>query len=187
MQAEYERWLLAQIKTDPTVFRELYAYYFPKVYAYIAYRVRRKQDTEDLVSEIFLVVVEQIRDFEYRGEHSFAAWLFRIAYNMVCQFHRQQNRTQYIPLEDLPAMSQNDLSPDHELMKKERFALLSQLISTLSPRRQEIITLKYFGALRNQEIAQILGLDERTIASHLSRGLRELHDKYVESELFIHE
>ncbi|MBZ0310768.1 MAG: LuxR C-terminal-related transcriptional regulator, partial [Anaerolineae bacterium] len=35
-----------------------------------------------------------------------------------------------------------------------------------------------FGGLRNQEIAQVLHLDERTVASHLSRGLDELYEKY---------
>ena len=55
------------------------------------------------------------------------------------------------------------------------------LIGSLSPRRQEIVTLKFFGDLRNTEIAQVLGLDERTVASHLCRGLADLHRLYKET------
>jgi DNA-binding NarL/FixJ family response regulator len=39
--------------------------------------------------------------------------------------------------------------------------------------------LKFFGGLRNNEIAQVLGIDERTVASHLCRGLEDLHCRYV--------
>ena len=42
-----------------------------------------------------------------------------------------------------------------------------------------MITLRFFGGLRNMEIAALLELDERTVASHLCRGLRDLHRRYV--------
>jgi RNA polymerase sigma factor (sigma-70 family) len=60
------------------------------------------------------------------------------------------------------------------------------LVATLSPRRQEIVTLKFFAGLRNREIADVLELDERTVASHLSRGLQDLQTRYraqVQSEV----
>jgi RNA polymerase sigma factor (sigma-70 family) len=52
------------------------------------------------------------------------------------------------------------------------------MIETLSPRRQEIIRLRFFAGLRNQEIAAVLGLDERTISAHLCRALEDLQAKY---------
>jgi RNA polymerase sigma factor (sigma-70 family) len=48
------------------------------------------------------------------------------------------------------------------------------MLNELPPRQREVILLKYFGNLRNREIGQILELDERTVASHLSRGLGAL-------------
>lgn len=177
MTPQRERALLQLAPGDPEAFRELYAFYFPKVYAYVAYRVQRKHDTEDLVSEIFLKVVEQIHLFEYRGENTFAAWIFRIAFNLVSQYRRQSARHP-VSLDELPDLHSNGLLPDQAFLQKERFALLVRLIEALPPRRQEIITLRFFGGLRNQEIARILDLDERTVASHLSRGLNDLYQKY---------
>jgi DNA-directed RNA polymerase specialized sigma24 family protein len=49
-------------------------------------------------------------------------------------------------------------------------------------RRREIVALRYFGGLRNQEIAAVLGLGERTVAAHLSRALRDLHAAYQRIE-----
>jgi hypothetical protein len=49
------------------------------VYAYVAYRVGREQEAEDTTSDAFLRVLEKIREFEWRGEGTFAAWIFLLA------------------------------------------------------------------------------------------------------------
>ncbi|MBI5928248.1 MAG: RNA polymerase sigma factor [Chloroflexi bacterium] len=184
MDTEHERHLIqqAQLGTDPAAIQTLYRQYFPRVFAYVAYRVGRKQDAEDIVSDIFLRAIEYLGHFEYRGEGSFAAWLFKIAYTQVVNFHRIHSPQQPVPLEELPDIQSDTLSPDSAILQKELFARLHHLITTLAPRRQEVITLKFFGGLRNQEIAELLGLDERTIASHLSRGLEDLQRKFEEEK-----
>ena len=179
LEPERERQLIERANDDPEAFRELYRHYLPRVYAYVAYRVGKKQEAEDLVSELFLKVVERISEFQYRGAGTFPAWLFQIARNQVNAFFRRNNRdSNPIPLEDLPDVGE---SPDEAVLRKERFAELRELIGTLSPRRRETILLKYFGGLRNQEIARVLSLDERTVASHISRGLANLQLRLVEN------
>ncbi|MBC7250003.1 MAG: sigma-70 family RNA polymerase sigma factor [Anaerolineae bacterium] len=172
--------LVEKARRDPQAFKQLYNHYFPRLYAYVSYRVGRTQDAEDLVAETFLKVVEGIGRFEWRHEGSFAAWLFRIAHNLIGNFYRRsQRREESLPLEELPELQDNTLLPEDAILQKEKFAYLRRLIGTLSPRRQEVITLKFFGGLRNQEIAEVLELDERTVASHLCRGLEDLHRRYV--------
>lgn len=178
---EREQELLKQARRDPAAFRELYNHYFPRVYAYVSYRVGRVRDSEDIVADTFLRAVDKLDSFEWRGEGSFAAWLFRIARSHVSDFYRRgQGSEETIPLEDLPDLASGALLPADALAQKEKFACLRRLIGTLSPRRQEVITLRFFGGLRNKEIAALLDLDERTVASHLCRGLRDLHRKYVD-------
>ena len=177
---EKEKQLLKTTAINPSAFRELYQHYLPRVYAYVSYRVGRVSDTEDLVSDIFLRVVERLDSFEWRGAGSFAAWLFRIAHNRVGDYYRQSQRdNQQVTWDELPEIENNSPLPSEAILQKERFAHLRQLIASLSPRRQEIITLKFFGGLRNQEIATLLNLDERTVASHLSRGLVDLQRCYL--------
>jgi len=180
LDSKQERMLVKKAQRDPTAFQELYNYYFPRVYAYVIYRVGRVQDTEDLVADTFLKVIERLDEFQWRGEGSFAAWLFRIAHNLVSDFYRRgRGPEESVPLEELPELASSTLLPADAVLQKEKFAYLRRLIGTLSPRRQEIITLKFFGGLRNKEIAVLLELDERTVASHLCRGLEDLHRKYV--------
>jgi RNA polymerase sigma-70 factor, ECF subfamily len=179
LSTEQERRLAQYAPGDPAVFRDLYRHYFPRVYAYIAYRVGSAPDSEDLAADVFVNVVEALGRFEYRGAGSLTAWIFRIAHNQVGQFYRQRRAVE-LALDDLPEIESDAPAPDYALQQKERFARLQSLITSLSPRRQEIITLRFYGGLRNQEIAEVLGLDERTVASHLCRALDDLHQMYVD-------
>ena len=84
-----DQFLVQRVRHDPDAFRELYRRYFPRVYAFVAYRVQRAQDAEDVVAEVFMQVVKGLGRFEDRGEGAFAAWVFRIAHNQVSQFYRK--------------------------------------------------------------------------------------------------
>lgn len=177
-----EQELLARIPHEPDAFRELYRRTFDRVFAYVAYRVGRRQDAEDITAEVFMSVVEHLARFQYRGEGSFTAWLFRIAHNAVTSFYRRQRvRAMPLSLEELPDIQGAAPLPDQIVQQKERFAALHTAIQRLSPRRQEIVTLRFFGGLRNNEIAVVLGLDERTVASHLSRALEDLHSRLIDA------
>ena len=153
-------------------FQELYRAYFPKMYAYVAYHVPNPADAEDVVSEVFQKAMKRMG--QMRGE-SFAAWLFGIARNAIADFYRRNGRA-VEALDD--ELHSNEPAPDTLVIASETRGELLRLIGALSPRRQEIITLKFFGGLRNQEIAAVLALDERSVASHLSRALRDLHERY---------
>ena len=178
-----EQDLIEQSHHRPDAFRELYRHYFPRIYAYVTYRVGREQDAEDVTAGIFLKAVESLDRFEYRGQGSFAGWLFRIASNEVAQFYRDQGRAKdAVSLEDVPDIRSASPSPVDVIAQKEQFAHLHRLISELAPRQREVVTLRFFGHLRNHEIAAALQLKERTVAAYLCRALEELERKY-QSEL----
>lgn len=173
-----EQDLIERAKHDVEAFRYLYRAYVSRIYAYVAYRVGHAQDAEDITSEIFLKVVESIVRFENRGEGAFAAWLFRIAYNTLAQYYRDNHEPETVLLEHIHHIASESLTPDEALLLEERYVQLSHQIRNLSPRRQEIVTLRFFGGLRNNEIASVLALDERTVAAHLCRAIEDLQHAY---------
>jgi len=155
----------------------------PRVYAYVACRAEDVQEAEDVVSETFLRVVKNLHRFRYRGDGSFAAWLFRIAHNLVEDQHRaRRRRVRHVPLEAAGEIADGAPLPGEDLARQEQFVELRALVGTLPPQRQKVILLRFFGGLRNREIAKILGLDERTVASHLNRGIEDLYQKYLRSK-----
>lgn len=180
LNPDQERSTLAVARTDPEAFRAIYEHYLPRIYAYVCYRLPRRQDAEDLVSDTFLKAVKGLDTFEWRGDGSFSAWLFRIASNLITDYYRRGDQARLeISLDELPEIAPDNLLPHETTRQKEKFIYLRELIGFLSPRRQEVIRLKFFGGLRNNEIAEVLELDERTVASHLCRGLEDLHRRYV--------
>jgi len=179
MTPEQERRVIQRARKDPQAFVHLYDAYFPRIHAYVRYRVSDPQDAEDLISDVFFRAIRRLGGFKWRKEGSFAAWLFRIAHNVIVDYYRK-HRAVLLSLDsdNLPKLANHTPSPEETLAQEEAFQRMRALVTTLSPRRQEIVTLKFFGGLRNREIASVLGLDERTVASHLSRGLRDLQARH---------
>jgi RNA polymerase sigma-70 factor (ECF subfamily) len=192
MKPEEERAYIQQARADPRAFVHLYDHYFPRIHDYVRYRVHIQQDAEDIIAEVFLKAMRRLNRFKWHHENSFAAWLFRIAHNLIVDYYRRYEQIESAEVALDPGEAASDdcsmgvagltsraLRPEEALTQQEAFRQMQSLVETLSAQRREVITLKFFGGLRNKEIAGILDLDEHTIASHLSRGLRDLRDRYI--------
>jgi len=181
MTPEQEYEYIRQARSDPRAFVYLYDHYFPRIHGYVRYRVHSQQDAQDLVADVFFKAIRGLERFRWRKESSFAAWLFRIAHNLIVDYHRQHEG---VPLsldadDDVPQLASPAPLPEQVLARRETFREMRDLIATLSPRRQEVITLRFYGGLHNNEISAILGLDERTVAAHLCRGVQDLQRRYT--------
>jgi RNA polymerase sigma-70 factor (ECF subfamily) len=179
MSLECEQSPTVQLSHEAASFAQLYDRYFPRLYAYMRYRVPCPQDAEDLVAETFLQVVKHIGVFEWRHDGAFAAWLFRIAHNLVSNFYRQRRREALLPLDAASHLHAHTPPPEEIVLQQEQVAQLYQLLGTLSPRQQEVLTLKFFAGLPNHEIAAVLSLNTHTVAAYLCRGIEALHQKYI--------
>jgi RNA polymerase sigma-70 factor, ECF subfamily len=174
---------IERARHDRSAFAELYDAYFARLYAYVAARMGSRSDAEDVVADTFVRALDALPRFEYRGPGSFAAWLFRIAHNRVVTESGKNRHRVDLDADSLAGRPASvvDQSPEATLEQAEDAQLIRRLIQLLSPRRQEVVTLRFFGDLRNQEIAEVLGLDERTVASHLCRALEDLRTKYLDA------
>ena len=86
-----ERLLIEAAQADPARFAELYEIHFDRVYAYVVRRVRDRSETEDLTAEVFHHALANLNKFEWRGI-PFAAWLFRIASNLIADRQQRAGR-----------------------------------------------------------------------------------------------
>ena len=86
-----ERLLIEAAQNDPARFADLYEINFERVYAYIVKRVQDRVETEDLTAEVFHQALSNIKRFEWRGI-PFAAWLFRIAANLISDRWQRSGR-----------------------------------------------------------------------------------------------
>jgi RNA polymerase sigma-70 factor (ECF subfamily) len=160
---------------DPLAFQELYEHYFSRIYGYVASRINNQQDTEDVVSEVFLRVIRNLGALRNQRPTSFAAWLFAVARNAITDHYRRKEHTEsVIPFDSPSSLIALALHPDTNLIGSEEAAQLRDLIATLPERKREVVMLKYYGGLRNQEIAVVLQIGEKTVAAYLSRALEAI-------------
>src|SRR5262249_1081174 len=73
--------LVAAAREEPQAFLALYDRYFHRVLGYVRLRIRDEQTCEDVASTVFTTALAQLRRF--RGDGTFAGWLFQIARNAV--------------------------------------------------------------------------------------------------------
>ena len=91
-----ERQAIEAAQKDPARFAELYERNFERVYAFIARRVRDRNEAEEVTSEVFHQALASLPQFQWRGV-PFAAWLFRIASNSIVDRSKRAAREQQLP------------------------------------------------------------------------------------------
>ena len=88
---------------DRDAFGLLYERYIDRIFNYVYYRTGNLHDAEDLTARVFQRAMNHIQNYTDRGV-PFSAWLYRIAHNLVANWHRDRSREQEIPLDDVPVL-----------------------------------------------------------------------------------
>lgn len=151
-------------------FGNLYDIFIDRIYRYVYFRIGPR-DAEDVTELVFLKTWENIS--QYRPGKSFAAWLFRIAHNLVIDFYRASG--------DRPEMLQDNVKDErttadaqirtHRNLNKD---LLSRALGKLKDHYRQIIILKYVNELSNEEIGYITGRSQTAIRILQFRALKLL-------------
>ena len=170
-----DRELVALAKDDAEAFGELYTRYVKKMYSYIFHRTGNTQDAEDLTAKVFIRAYSHVGNYVDRGA-PFQAWLYRIAHNLVANWHRDQARRKIIALDDYVAHSLQSEAPERLAEDVEERDQLMESVRRLPEERQQLLLLKFIEQLSNAEIGEIMGRTEGAIKSLYHRTLLALRD-----------
>ena len=165
--------LVALAKTDRDAFGELYERYLDKMYNYVYYRTGNTHDAEDLTAKVFLRAFSHIDKYVDRGL-PFQAWLYRIAHNLVANWHRDQSRRKIIALDDYLGRDLHTEAPDERAERRDEHEGLLRAVRRLPAERQQLLILKVVERLPNREIGIIMGRSEGAIKSLYHRTLLAL-------------
>ncbi len=171
-----EQALERAVQGDNEAFGILYERYVTRIYNYIYYRTGSVYDAEDLTGRVFFRAMRHIRSYSQRGL-PFSAWLYRIAHNLVANWHRDNSRRKEIPLDESLLLTGHpgDL-PEQEALRAEEQDRLLQVIRSLPDERQQLLILKFIDHLSNAEIGLIMGRSEGAIKSLYHRTLLSIRD-----------
>lgn len=169
--------LIEQAKTDKDAFGQLYERYYDKIYNYVYYRTGNAADAEDLTAKIFMRAMNHIGRYEDQGV-PFSAWLYRIAHNLVANWHRDNSRRQMISIDDIVHWRVTEDSPEFATQLMEDKEALLTAIRRLPVDRQELLILKFVERLSNAEIGEIMGRSEGAVKSLYHRTLLALREDF---------
>lgn len=159
-------------------FGELYQRYVDRIYNYCYYRMGNQQDAEDLTGRVFMKALAHIENYDERGV-PFSAWLYRIAHNLVANWHRDNGRHKVIPIDEYLVSRNIEDAPEAMTEQHEEQEHLMEAVRSLPEDRQQLIFLKFVERLSNAEIGEIMNRTEGAIKSLYHRTLSALHDDMV--------
>ena len=171
---EYYSELAARAVYDNLAFEELYNHYFRIIYNLVYVQVRNAETADDITSETFLKVVQNLSKFD-KSRASFSTWINRIAQRTLIDFYRRQGRSQETDWDDDfdAPISESEL-PEEKFLQDENKKLLLKALEKLSPRERQIVTMKYFDDMSNVEIAEALELTASNVGIILFRAMGKL-------------
>jgi RNA polymerase sigma-70 factor (ECF subfamily) len=169
-----ERLAIEAAQKDPARFGELYEENFDRIYAFVARRVRDRDEAEDLTAEVFHRALENLKQFQWRGV-SLAAWLYRIAANAIVDRSKDASRraARERTLEDLEARRGEDPAED-VLEAVEQRARLFRTVELLPADQRRVIAMRFGQEKTIREISRELRRSEGAIKQLQLRGLQNL-------------
>ena len=171
---------------DEDAFNEIVVRYEKFVYSAVFAELRDTDDAFDVSQEVFIRLYNAAGGF--RCESTLKTWLYRMCKNCAYDYMRKfyKNRAVSLTVKDADEETTDDIdivseeTPEEEILKKERIAAVRTAIGKLPEEQRDVIVLRELEGLSYTEIAQMLGINEGTVKSRISRG-REALKKYLEN------
>lgn len=175
------------LEGDNDAFGLLVEKYQAKVYNLALRMCGNEDDAFDLSQESFLRAWRSLGSFQF--EASFSTWLFRLSSNICLDFLRAKKRRATVSLtmvSEEDEETQLDLpdagpTPEEAALAADDRRLLAEALNSLPADFRQIITLRAIDDLSYTQIAEILGIQEGTVKSRLSRARTALRNKLLQN------
>lgn len=163
---------------DRHAFALLYARYFDRVYSFLRFALRSRDEAEDVTQQVFLKTLEALPRYERRAQ-PFRAWLFTIARNHLRKELLRGARAQQRV--ELAASALDDGSEEDNAVSAQLRALswisdpeLQMFIERLPLAQRQVLFLRYALDLSHEQTAAVLGRGVLDVRQMQSRALRML-------------
>jgi RNA polymerase sigma-70 factor (ECF subfamily) len=166
---------------DTKSFRWLLERHRDRAYGLALRILRSAPDAEDVTQEAFVRVWRALPQF--RGDAGFSTWLYRIvarqSFDRLEQLKRRRERE--TQMEDITALTHAGGAPDAGAAERAR--RLERLMQGLTPVQRAVVTLFYHEDRSVDQVAEVLGLPENTVKTHLSRARTQLREAWMKGEV----
>lgn len=180
-----EELVTAVLAGDRDAFGDLVQRYQGRLVNYLVRLLRDVDEAHDVAQEVFVKVYQALDRFDPR--YRFSTWLFRVGQNAAIDLIRKR-RLKLVSLHrqddgeegrdwELPSL---DRGPYREARNVERGEAIHRAIDGLPDEYRELISLRHFGELSYDEIAQLKQMPLGTVKNKLFRGRQMLKEELAE-------
>ena len=166
-----EQELIEEAKTRPEAFRPLYDRYYPVMFRYVYNKLRDKEQTADLTSQIFLKALLNLPKYKNQGV-PFSAWLYRIAKSEVGQYFRDEKKQPVVVVDE--ALFAEIAEEGADLALEHWQGQLAAALQHLALEEIHLLDLRFQEEKAFKEIGQILGITENNAKVKTYRLLDKL-------------
>ncbi len=167
------------IAGDREAFGAIYEEYFTPVYRYVLFRVRSKDDADELTQEVFLRALGAFARYEAKRENPLP-YFYTIAKNAIIDRGKKQKAVA-MDGEILAQVPDDVARTDDQAIEREEFSALHRSLARLPEDQREALELRFMGELSGRDVARLMGKSEEAVRQLQSRGLRALRGHFNEN------
>src|SRR5271167_1901312 len=165
---------LARLSTDAGEATTLYGELRKPLLRYLVCLGLSADEAQDVVQDAFLNLHRSLAGGA--AHENIRAWLFSVAHNQARNRQKSYHRRFGAPLEDGALELLDESTPEHAVLKKEKFRRLASAIRALTEVERECLLLRAEG-LRYREIGEVLEMSTSTVADTVDRAVKKLAEK----------
>jgi RNA polymerase sigma-70 factor (ECF subfamily) len=192
MDRDTEKKLVEESKRDPKAFGKIFEEYYTAIHRYALHRTGNAAAADDVTGETFFKALNKLSGFRWAGV-PFSAWLYRIAGNEVINYFRKgahEPAPYDINANDgsvrEPASTQDIekelLEAQEKIDNSTLYIRAKEALKTLPVKYQEVLVLRFLEDRKITQICEILGKNEGTVKSLISRGVARLKVYFEKDE-----
>lgn len=184
MTTDYDALLQQAKRGNRQALAAIYDAFQPPIYRYVYRQVDGEETARDLTADVFHRFLQALH--QGTGPDNYLqAWLYRVAHNTIVDHYRRQQHRNHLPL--LEQVISADDDPVRQAETSLAVAQVRQSMQQLTPDQQQVIALKFFAGLSNQEIALIVAKPVGAVKALQHRAIAALQRQLapVEEELIL--
>jgi len=159
---------------DPDALRTLHNRLYGPVYRYVHFKVSDPQASEDLTSEVFLRMLEALKQGKMWNTTP-DAWVFGITRNVVADHYRKSGRRGEVALDESLAVP-DEQNITQRVLVAEQHEELAQAVTTLTDEQRDVVLLRFMEGLSVNDVAEMLNKTPGAVKGLQHRALRALSE-----------
>lgn len=179
--------ILAFQNGDVDAFENLIHRYKDKIFSSILFFVKDTYLAEDLFQDVFIKIIDTLKNKRYTEEGKFLPWALRIAHNLCVDYFRKVKRAPSIRTSDnkdiFELLQISEDAPDTKVMQGQSHDRVRKMLDLLPEEQREIIVLRHYANLSFKEIAAITNCSINTALGRMRYGLINLRKMMVEKQI----